>query len=788
MKKAIQFLSFLCLVVLFLSACNLTRSLKEGEYLVNKNTIVSDNKLVKTDEASDFIKQKPNRRILGMFRFHLAVYNYAAKGGITSKTDSFLVDIGEPPVILDTLLTEKSVKQIKLYLFSKGYFDATVNDEIVRKKKKKKANITYLITSGTPYKINKIEYEVDDPAVRNLIISDSVNSLLKSHVVYDADVLQSERERVETFMKNDGYFRFSRELIKYRVDSTLGSHEMDITIEVKNPSFGIVGFKDSIVSYAHKRYKYNQISIYSNFNSLALDTSGYKKIVFIANKGIKNKEESEYIFIFSDKMRINPKIITQAVFYKKGDYYNLKNVERTYSNLMDLKMYKFVNVQFFEADLDSTSNLYLLNSKVFLTPTPVQSYSIETEATNSSGNLGIAGNLIYQNKNIFRGAEIFNFKIKGAMEVQSVLGGAEDESGIQSYLPFNTIETGAEAGIDIPRFLLPINQEVFSKSFRPKTFIKMGVQYQKRPDYTRYIINGTYGFEWKENVSKKHTVYLADINSVKIYPTELFEQIINGFNDPKIQNSYKDHMTLAGRYSFLYNNQQINKSRDFDYFKGEFETSGFIMRGINKLLNNYNFSDGSYMLFYQKYAQYIKTSIDYRHYFVFPNSNKLVARGLAGYGLAYANSTVLPFEKSFFAGGSNSVRAWSIYSLGPGSFNDEQTVMLNRTGDIDIEGNLEYRFPIYSFFNGAFFMDAGNIWLNKKNELMQGAEFKIDRFYKEFALGAGFGARFDFSFFIMRLDMAYPLRDPSKAEGYRWVAGKFDMKRVNFNLGIGYPF
>lgn len=788
LTKTTWYISFFCLTLFFLSACNLTRKLKQGEYLVNKNTIVCDNRLVNTDEASDFIKQKPNRRIIGMFRFHLALYNYAANDETISKTDSFLIGIGEPPVILDTILTSKSVKQIRLYLFSKGYFNASVSNDIKYKDKRKKADITYSIISGASYKINKIEYEIDDAAIRSLIINDSINSLVKINLNYDVDVLQSERERIEAFMKNDGYFRFSRELIKFRVDSTLGNHKLDLTIEVKNPSVSVVGFKDSTISYPHKRFIYNKIIIYPNYNSLLLDTSGYKELAFVANKGIKGKEESEYSFVYMNKMRINPKIITQSVFYKKGEYYNLKNVERTYSNLMDLKMYKFVNVQFSEAGRDSITNLYLLNSKIYLTPTPVQSYSVETEATNSSGNLGIAGNLLYQNKNIFRGAEIFNFKIKGAMEVQSVQGNEEDESVIQNFLPFNTVETGAEVGLDIPRFLLPINQEVFSKSFRPKTFIKTGVQYQKRWDYTRYIINGTYGFEWKESNTKRHTIYLADINSVKIFPDSLFQSIIDGYNDPKIQNSYKDHLTLAGRYQFIYNNQLINKAKDFDYLKAEFETSGFIMRGINKWLNNYNFADGAYTLFYLKYSQYIKANVDYRHYFVFPKSNKIVLRGLLGAGLAYANSTVLPFEKSFFSGGSNSVRAWRIYSLGPGSYNDEQNPLLNRTGDINIEGNLEYRFPIYSFFNGALFLDAGNVWLNKKNELMPGAEFKMNRFYREFALGTGFGARFDFSFFIMRLDMAYPLRDPSKAEGYRWVAGKFDMKRVNFNLGIGYPF
>lgn len=775
--------------LLFLAAsCNLTRTLKEGEYLVNKNKIKSDNRKINIDEVSYFIKQHPNRKILSLFRFHLGVYNYAMQGEIQSKTDSFLIRaIGEPPIILDTLLAEKSVKQIKLYLNSKGYFNSDVK-YMIEYLKRKKATVSYFLKTGDPYRINSIEYDLSDPAITSLILSDTANSLVKKGNNYDESVFQEERERIEIMMKNEGYYGFSKELIKFRIDSTLGKNMVDVMIEIKNPTYPVSGFKDSTIQSTHKKYYLNRVKIFTDYNSLVFDTSLYQHLTFTANKGLRKEKEAAYEFYYKDRLRIKPKTLSQAILLRKGDLFELKNVENSYNNLINLKVYKFVNIQFDEAGKDSSSNTYLLNSKIYLTPSPIQFYSIETEATNSSGNLGIAGNLVYQNKNIFKGAEIFNFKIKGAMEVQKILGESNNETGLQTILPFNTFETGAEAGIDIPRFLLPVNQEKFPKSFRPKTIIKTGIQYQKRPDYIRYIINGTYGYEFKRNTRNKYTIFLADVNSVKIYPDELFQQTTDAIKDPKIRNSYKDHLTLAGRFTYLYNNQVINKTKNFTYVRYDFETSGFVMRGINKLLNNYHYADGSYELFNLSYAQYIKSSIEFRRYLIFPKNNKVVIRGLVGAGNAYGNSSVMPFEKSFFSGGANSIRAWKIYSLGPGGYVEEQASNIIHIGDWILEGNAEYRFPIYRYLNGALFFDAGNIWLNKKNFFVPNGELQLNRFYKEFAMGAGIGARFDFSFFVLRFDAAFALRDPSKPEGSRWVVDDFSFRHVNFNLGIGYPF
>jgi len=790
-RKNLSYILFLLITCSVFVSCKITSTLKDDEYFLKRNVIEMDNDKISKSDIYSYIKQKTNRKFLGFIQLRLAIYNFAIKGEKVSKFDSYLIrTFGEPPVILDTLLTYKSVKQIKLYLNSKGYLNSQVEKNIIYKKKK--ATIKYIIKSAEPYRIRNINYSIDNDGFRSQVINDTVNSLIKTGDNYDADVFQSERERITTNLKNDGYYYFAKEFISYNVDSAFGNHKLDITMEIRDPVVKLkespTGGTDSLIKVPHKRYLINDINIFTDFSSLDIDTTKYKKYSYLASPRKKSAVPAVYNFLYKDTLRIRPKTITQSIFFKQGDYFSLKDVDQTYTGLMDLRMFKFVNIQFNPADAGPSDSSKiaqnLLDCKIQLTRTPIQSFSIETEATNSSGNLGVAFNTVYQNKNVFRGAEIFNFKIRGAMEIQKIPGEKNSQTNIQQILPFNTIETGAEAGFVIPKFMIPVKQERFPKRFNPKTIINTGINYQKRPDYTRYILNVSYGFEWKESQFKKHIVYMPEVNSVKIYPTIHFDSIINSLNDPKIKNSYKDHLTMAFKYSFIYNNQQVNKNKNFSYLRLNFETSGNILRAINKTLNNYRFADGSYTMFHIRYAEYLRADADYRRYFNFNDLTKLVFRATFGYGLAYWNSTVLPFEKSFFAGGANGIRAWRIYSLGPGGYNNPAMIDLNRTGDIDIESNLEYRFPIYGFFKGAFFVDAGNIWLNKKNPQMPDAEFKLDRFYKEFAIGGGFGVRLDFNFFIMRLDAAIPFKDPSKPENNRWGLNG----HVNFNLGIGYPF
>jgi outer membrane protein assembly factor BamA len=354
----------------------------------------------------------------------------------------------------------------------------------------------------------------------------------------------------------------------------------------------------------------------------------------------------------------------------------------------------------------------------------------------------------------------------------------------QEFLFFNTFEWGVEAMISFPRFLIPVKLERFPKYFRPTTRISTGINFRKRSTYDRYILNFTFGYKWQESDYKTHIIQPFNISSVKVFPTPEFSKELEAINDPRLKNQYTDHLITALQYSFIFNNQDIKKAKDFIYFRGNIETSGNIFHLFNNLLDSKQDSTGVYHVAGIRYAQYAKMDFDFRYYLMASHTNQVVFRAIAGIGIPYGNSDALPFEKGFYLGGANSMRAWIYRGLGPGGFVDPGT-NIDKMGEILLECNIEYRFPIYSFFKGALFYDVGNIWLINRDDNFTNAEFKFDTFYKQIAMDAGFGFRFDFKFFIFRVDFALRLRDPSQAEGSRWVA---DKGIWFWNFGIGYPF
>ncbi|MDD3876948.1 MAG: BamA/TamA family outer membrane protein [Bacteroidales bacterium] len=778
---------FLYFILLF-SSCRITRRVPEGNYLLNSNIVNVDNKKVSKSELKSFIRQKTNRRILGFYRFHLRLYNLADFGEERKVKNWFKNTIGEAPVILDSNLAEITTKQHLLYLHNIGYFKAQTQKEI--RFNGRKANVIYNVQTGDPFLINSIEYEIEDVYVKTIVLSDTSNSLVKPLSTYNVNVFQSERERISRKLKNSGYYNFSREFIFFEADSSIGNNMINLKIIIRNP---MVRSQDSLrllIPENHKRYILNNIFINpQNYIRRQGDTLS-PDTVFIQVSQRKNKDLfNNYYFIYYKEPRLNPKIITQSVFFRDGRFFNLDDVEQSYKRLSELRNFRFINIQFEENKdtLQEHPYLRMLDSKIELTRMPVHFYDLATDVTNSAGNLGLAGNISYQNKNLFRNAEIFGIRLKGAMEVQRIIGDNNPDEVIEQ-LPFNTIETGINSSLEIPMFLIPISPEKFPRYFKPKTTFNLGFNYQRRPDYTRYILNTSFGYEWRESEEKKHVFQLLDINSVKIYPDSLFVEVINSIKDKRLQLSYKDHLSVSLKYSFIYNTQKVGSLVDFFYFRGNFESSGNALRLFSNIIDAPIDEFGSYKIFKIRYAQFLKFDIDYRYYHIVNSRSLLAFRAFGGLGLPYGNLTVIPFDKAFYAGGTNGIRAWKIYQLGPGGFNDVSGSGIYKTGDIHLESNIEYRFDIYSYLKGAMFVDAGNIWFRTPNDQFPNAEFKLNNFYKEIAIGGGIGARLDFSFFIVRFDAAIPLRNPANPEGERWEFNNILLKKVNFNLGIGYPF
>ncbi len=828
-------IKLLCIAIfpLLFAACNPARKLNESEYLLNKNFVLDKDTRIDKKEIENYIKQKPNRKILTFFRFHLWLHNMANEEKIKQKRiiydkkfekrsakrvskgkkakindrqllGEWLLEIGEPPVVVDTFLVNKSAKQIKLFLNNKGYFISSVKDSVCYERRKK-ANVYYKIKAAAPYTLNKIDFKIPDDLLKYYVWGDTSHTLLLKGNNYDADVIQKERDRITNGLNNTGYFLFTKDYIYFEVDTSIGNRKVNITIGIKNYAKKFNEYSDSIVETPHQRFFVNNIYIQPDFISKKEDAAP-KDTLFINN----------YNILHTEKLKYKTKVLLDAVFIRKGEYYQMNNVEATYKRLSELKTFKTINIFFTQ-----TGNEYL-DCYIQLSPILKQSFTVETEGTNRSGNLGISSSFVFQNRNLFKGAEVFELRLKGGIEAQKTFQNNSSVIDLKQPQLFNTMEFGPELNINIPRFLLPFKVKS-SMNSNPKTVFTSALNYQRRSDYTRKITNFSFGYTWKETTKKTHTINPIVIDFVKVDPTLAFQAILDLPKNIILRNSFRNHLSTSTRYTFTYDEQDVRKQENFSYFRLNVESSGNILRGLYNFVDT-KFPGNEYNTFVKKdtnktppaiytfqgipFSQYLRVDADYRFYYNPNEINKIVFRIAAGIGKPLTNFPSLPFERSFFSGGANGIRAWQSRTLGPGSYSSD-VFSFDQFGDGQLEGNIEYRFKLFKMLNGAFFMDAGNIWQRPlagniwlhPNETARPGDFKLNRFYKEIAIGSGIGIRADFSFFIIRLDIGIKVRDPQFEEKKRWVIQHlFDNwkhdNRVNgnaynffaFNIGIGYPF
>ena len=758
--------------------------LPDGQHLLNRNRIIIEDADIEKSELAAYLRQRPNRRIFGFYRFHLNVYQLADRGRETGIRNWMKNTIGEPPVIYDPILAQNTTRQFELYLNSKGYFNAEVDFE--EKLLRQRALITYNIIGNKPYTVNNLKYNVRDPHLREFVLADTVNTLIQRGEPYDADALQQERNRVARHLRNEGFFQFSRDFIFFQVDSNLNAHQLNIELLVNNPVRQVPGIRDSVVEFRHRRFLIDQLLILPDYTPLQADLPREDTTVFVRSLSARDKNY-DYIFVHNGPLRIKPSVVSDHIILRPGEFFRLSDVEQSYAFLSGMRNYRYINLHFTESSDPNmgelSDTLGFLDARVQLNRSATNAFTIEAEGLNTAGNLGIASNLLYQNRNIFRGAEIFNLRFKGALEVTG--DGRSDE--VFQRFPFNTLELGVEAGIDFPKLLLPFSIERLSRNSRPKSTILTGINFRQRPDYTRYVLNLSYGFEWNETPQKRHFIYPLEISSIRVYNDSILRANIPDSN-PFILSRFRDHLILGLKHTYIYNTQELGKIGDFVYLRTNFESAGNILDAVAGAFNLSMDEEGSYNVFNIPYSQYVKGDADFRFYRVFDDSQTLVFRIMGGLGLPYGNSVVMPFIKSYYGGGANSLRAWRIYSLGPGSYANHKEGRFDRYGDIKLEANLEYRFRFYQFWHGAFFVDAGNVWFVRKNDQFPGGEFKVNSFYNDIAIGGGIGLRMDFSFFVLRIDAAAPLRDPSLLKGNRWISSWPRLSDYNFNLGIGYPF
>lgn len=767
----------LLLTLIIFQSCNSTKYVPEGKYLLADNKIKSDRKKeIEKKELKSFIRQKPNKKILGV-RFKLGLYNLSnldKEKGLSK----WLRKIGEPPVVFDEAQDAKSSQQLKTFLEQNGYFHAEIDDTLWYVKQK--AFVEYRITTNEPHKIRNVIYRVDDPVIRPIILANSTGSLLKPNENYNVKSIDQERVRLEKLVKNNGYYHFQKEFIHFIADSTVGDHLIDITVNVKSLNEVLGSNIQKKVSF--KKYKIRKVIFFLDYNpgeALENPTSYYSDLDTTFQNGL-------YFVTKKERSPIHYDVVYKANYIDPGDYYNITDVEQTRKHLSSLNVIKLTDIYFSEVQTVSVEDTGegILDCHIQVAPNKLQAYSVELEGTNSSGNFGASVNLLYQHRNLFRRAEVLNLKIKYAYEALP----AKD----QGFASMNEVGIGGD--IVFPRFIVPfLNTEGFVKKYNPKTSIFTAYNYQRRPEYERTMVTTSFGYNWQANKYMSHLLTPIDLNVIKLpYIDSTWQAEIE--STTYLAFSYQDAFIAGLSYSFILTDQILGKNHDYYYFRLNLSTAGNLIHLANNIFSKDTLSSYGNTVFGIEYSQYIRGDFDFRYHSALNEANSLVYRLFVGVGLPYGNSIAMPFEKQYFTGGANDIRAWPVRSLGPGSFVDtSSTGFYNQTADLKIVANLEYRFKLFWLLEGAFFVDVGNIWMLPKLKKLEEEDederedvvFKFDKFLSQMAIGTGLGVRLDFSFFLFRLDFGYKLRNPQ--EEWFPFKGSFN-DDVTMHFAIGYPF
>ena len=758
---------------IILYSCNSTRYLEQDKYLLKKNTISVDTDKIEAEELESILKQKPNRKWFGVYPFYLYTYNLGQHFPIESWGNWLSNNVGEAPVALDTTLIDKSIGQLHTYMVNNGFFNNRVTYSIdTINYKKRKLKVEYSVLSNEIHRLNNISVQINDNALAKDIIESNKKSLLHKGDRYDVDEFEKDRERLVEEMKNKGFYNFSKDRIVFKVDTHITDNKVNVVVEIKKRE---IAQNNKLIKTNHKKYIIDIVNVSEG------------------NEQVPTFELERLNFSPSLAEKISTDFLKDNIYLIPGELYAMDNMEKTYSRLIALKLFKQVTIQA-EDISEENDTLGKLKINIKLPFLPYNSISLQTDGTNRGGNLGISVNGGLKNKNTFRSGEILSFNGNAGLEVQYNTGSDQSTENVVSI--FNTVNYGAEISLLKPQLLFPSAYK-FNKRLRaPRTELVTSYDFQIQPLFQRNVIGGQWRYSFKTTPLNNITFSPADINVVKIIPTEAFEEILSNLNNPYLSNTYQDHFIAGGRLQYFSSNRKITPLVNYYTYKIGFEGAGNILRAVYNSVSNNDSLPGR--IFGVRFAQYIKTDVDLRAHFVLSKSVRVVYRLYSGVGVPLQNSSTLPFEKSFFGGGANGIRAWQIRSLGPGSFSNPNISSFYRIGDIQLEANAELRFDITDMLEGALFTDVGNIWLYNRDGERPGGTFYIDRFYKELAVGSGVGARLDFNFFLVRFDWGFKLRDPSYIEGERWFFEPKDqfnedypnVKKSfsNLSIGIGYPF
>lgn len=769
------------LTVALLVGCSATRYVAQSSYLLSKNkvNITADEKRtarqISKSSLEDYIQQRPNRRFLGV-GLYLGLYNITdtAKHGRWHKF--WGEKMGDDPVILDSSMVRKSSLEMEIYLDSQGFINSSVTDTITVNRRRK-ATVTYNVNLHTPYRIKSLRYDIADSYIRELLKSDTISPTIKVGEIFERKDFEDERVRLTGILRNKGFWGFNASYITYTADTTQAPNSVDVVLNLRRLRNGQDAETGEPTYENHPIYRIADVGINTAYNpSLSVE---------------QMKDESDTIIykdldiFYKDKLYIRPDIISDALGIAPGVLYDQNSIQQSYNSVRSLGY--SANILFsiidtiptrivYSADSLTTTTERALNCLVQCTPSDRQSWALALEASTTSDYFSTSLTASYENRNLFGGAEDFNISFRGAYEFNKAKGSR------------NSFEFGVTTSLALPRFLLPISAPKMRNFKYSSTKLSLSYNIQNRPFYRRSLFSAVYGYSWTLKSGARFTINPADINVVDV--PWINEDFRKGIENPYLKNSYEPQLIAGASATYLYNTNSDTKQNGTT-FRMTGDVNGNLFNLISVATNNkshYKDNEKFYNLFGLRYAQYVRFSGDISRRINIGRRSQIAWRVLGAAGFAYGNSAVLPFERMFFAGGSNSMRGWQVRTLGPGgAFVDSLGTYPNQLGDIRLEANFEYRVNVVGGVNMALFLDCGNIWFNGKGEPREDAKFKFSTFYKQLALNTGVGIRYDLGYFLIRLDWGFKLHNPNAAPGQRWFK-HMGLKDTALNFALGLPF
>ena len=854
----------LLFLAITLASCNTMKRVDENELLLTNNSIHADEKKVNDEDIQSLIIQKPNSSLLG-YPLRLNLYNLAKQNPDSSFQnwlykkekrkerlvkllsqkqvdrlgESFLVkglsewlkNIGEPPAIIDTSDTRRTLERLKAYYNTKGYFNNNTTYIIDTLKRAKRAEIDYKISLGKPYIVDSIADKISSKVIDSIYQLNKNESLVKRGKQFDLVDFDNERKRLTYIFRNTGIRNFQESSINYAIsrDSTKAADDqkMDIALNIDNLR---TRSDNAITTSEYKIEKFKEINIYTDF--ILSDNEEQNNVV----------KYGDYNIYYKDKLRFKPKTLADAIFFEKDSIYRELDRSRTYRQITSLNVFKYPSLAFTTDSLQTG-----LTANIYLTERPKYSLGMDLDVSHSNiQQVGLAFSPSLQARNLFKGAE--NLSITGRLNV----GSSNDQSiTATDNRFFNLLEFGADINLTFPRIWFPfVNTSKLIPSYTlPQTRLSLGTSSQKNIGLDKKTFNTILGYNWTPNDFRKHNVELLNIQFVNNVNTNRFFNVYQntyerldgiadayddanvfpelaeyfefndgidssnliipsgteGFTDAIIDRTVssttedynevrsieerrvrltENNLIFASNYSFSKNNRNGITDNSFHRFRWKVESAGNLLSALSYVIPFNQNSNENLLVFGIPYSQYIKTEFDYIKYWDLSRSNVLAFRSFFGIAIPYGNSDNIPFVRSYFAGGSNDNRAWYPYSLGPGRTDEINDF---NEANLKLALNLEYRFPVVGDIHGALFADAGNIWNVFDSEDDPNKTFNGIDSLADMALGSGFGIRYDFTYFLIRVDLGFKTYNPAEETSKRWFRD-YNFANSVLQIGINYPF